>query len=74
MVVNSGGILSEEYFRAYLSLVMNSRNCTLENAKEFMLETFFKGNLVAYGPISYTSYINAVKSLSIDCCSMNDTL
>lgn len=66
MTVNHGGNLTEEYFRAYLSLVMNSRNYTLEKAKEFMLETFFKGNLATFGPITYASYINAVKSLSVD--------
>ncbi len=66
MTVNHGGNLTEEYFRAYLSLVMSSRNYTLEKAKDFMLETFFKGNLATFGPITYASYINAVKSLSVD--------
>ncbi|WP_025784588.1 hypothetical protein [Sporosarcina sp. D27] len=64
MTVNHGGNLSEEYFRAYLSLVMNSRNYNLEKAKEFMLETFFKGNLSSFGPVSYASYINTVNSMS----------
>lgn len=68
MTVNHGGTLTEEYFRAYLSLVMNSRNYTLAKAKEFMLETFFKGSLSEFGPISYASYIKAVKSLSGDWC------
>jgi len=45
---------------------MNSRNYTLEKAKEFMLETFFNGNLATFGSITYASYINAVKSLSVD--------
>ncbi len=66
MVVNSGGNLSEEYFRAYLSLVMNARRCSLEDAKDFMMKTFFEGNLASYRPISYANYINAVKSLSED--------
>ena len=68
MTVNHGGNLTEESFHAYLSLVMNSRNYTLEKAGDFMLETFFKGNLATYGPVSYVSYIKAVKSLSGDRC------
>lgn len=66
MTVNHGGNLSEEYFSAYLSLVMNSRNCTLENAKDFMVKTFFKGNLSSFGPVSYASFINALKSMAGD--------
>lgn len=72
MVVNSGGNLSEEYFRAYLSLVMNARSCSLEDAEDYMMKTFFEGNLASFGPISYASYINAVKSLSGDRCCYND--
>lgn len=73
MIVNSGGNLSEDYFRAYLSLVMNARSCSLEDAKDIMFETFFRGNLASFGQISYSSYINAVTSLSVDLCCKNDT-
>jgi len=45
---------------------MNSKNCTLEEAKDFGLETFFKGDLAAFGPISRESYKNAVKFLIED--------
>lgn len=64
MTVNHGGFLTEEYFRAYLSLVMNSRNCTLETAKDFMVTTFFKGDLSFFVPVSYASFINAFKSMA----------
>jgi len=73
MVVNSGGNLSEEYFRAYLSLVMNARSCSLEDAKDIMFKTFFQGNFASFGPITYSSYINAVTALSGDFCCNNDT-
>ncbi|MET3656249.1 MULTISPECIES: hypothetical protein [Sporosarcina] len=66
MTINHGGNLTEEYFRAYVSLVMNSRNYTLEKEKHFMVESFLTGNPTTYGPITGASYINAVKVLSLD--------
>ena len=66
MTVKQGGNLTQEYFRAYVSLVMNSRNYTLEKAKHFMVERFLTGNPTTFGPITDASYINAVKVLSLD--------
>lgn len=64
MTINHGGCLQPDYFRSYLSLVMNSQECDVDCAREFMLETFFQGNPEMFGPESYESFQVAVKSLS----------
>ncbi|MCP2036523.1 hypothetical protein L1279_003566 [Planomicrobium sp. HSC-17F08] len=64
MTVNHGGRLQPDYFRSYLFLVMNSRQCTVECARDFVLTTFFQGNPEMFGPESYESFQIAVKSLS----------
>lgn len=64
MTVNHGGRLQPDYFRSYLSLVMNSRECNIECARDFMLKTFFQSNPEKFGPESYASFQVAVESLS----------
>lgn len=63
MTVNHGGRLQPDYFRSYLSLVMNSHDCNIECARDFMLKTFFQGEPEKYGPESFKSFQLAVKSL-----------
>jgi hypothetical protein len=50
MTVNHGGILKPDYFRSYLSLVMNARNVHLEQAETYVIDTFFKGNAMRVWP------------------------
>lgn len=63
MTVNHGGRLQPDYFRSYLSLIVNSRQCTVDCAEEFMLATFFQGNPEKFGFESYESFQIAVQSL-----------
>lgn len=63
MVINNGGNLSKEYFIAYLSLIMNSRQCTIEKAKEITFERLFKNDKKTLGSISFESFINAYEEL-----------
>lgn len=42
MTVNHASILTKDYFIAYLKLIMNSREYTLIQAKEFAFDFFFK--------------------------------
>ena len=64
MTANHGGRLQPDYFRSYLSLVMTSRGCNIECARNFVLETFFHGDPERFGPESYESFLVAVQSLS----------
>lgn len=63
MVINNGGNLSEEYFISYLSLVMNSRKCTLEEAKEVTFERLFNNNEKSLGSISFHHFFSAYDEL-----------
>ena len=64
MTVNHGGRLQPDYFRSYLSLIMSSRQCTVECAREFMLKTFFQDDPEKFGPESYENFQLAVQSSS----------
>lgn len=63
MVINNGGNLSKEYFIAYLSLIMNSRQCNLEKAKEITFERLFQNDKKTLGNISFEHFINAYEGL-----------
>ena len=49
MTVNHASVLTKDYFIAYLKLIMNSRDYTLKQAKEFAFDFFFKGDMDRYG-------------------------
>ncbi|MGM0845328.1 MAG: hypothetical protein ACQEUT_10150 [Bacillota bacterium] len=63
MTVNHGGTLGKEYFISYLSLVMNSRGCSPQQAKEITLSQFFKGSPEIYGHDTYNAFIEAYSLL-----------
>lgn len=66
MVVNHGGNLSKAYFTAYLNLIMLAKECSTVCAKQDMLEQFFKGNPNHFGPVTYHSFIQAVREIGVD--------
>ncbi|WP_291759627.1 hypothetical protein [Lysinibacillus sp. UBA5990] len=49
MTVNHASVLTKDYFIAYLKLIMNSREYTIIEAKEFAFNFFFKGDIDRYG-------------------------
>lgn len=59
MPVNNGGKLSEEYFISYLKLIMATKMCTLEEARECKFEHFFLGNKDTFGEFSYYQFLQA---------------
>lgn len=61
MTVNHGGNLTKEYFLAYISLVMNAHNCSLNQARDYMIDHFFKGNPRTFGKYTYSNFAEAVK-------------
>ena len=63
MVINNGGNLSKEYFVAYLSLIMNSRKCTLEKAREITFSRLFRKDEKTLGSISFDHFISAYEDL-----------
>ncbi|SFE91066.1 hypothetical protein SAMN05428981_11024 [Bacillus sp. OV194] len=64
MTVNHGGSLGKAYFLAYLKLIMNARNCSLELAHEIAMELFFYHDKTRYGNETYTRFVGAYKELN----------
>lgn len=63
MTVNHSGTLNKEYFLAYLKLIMNTRECSLEMAKNPTLELFFHNNLTEYGEETSKRFFEAYNQL-----------
>lgn len=59
MTVNRSSVLSVSYFESYFKLVMSSRNYTIAEAKEYMIEHFFQGDVMLYGEDTYHSFTDA---------------
>uniref|UniRef100_UPI003F4991E7 hypothetical protein n=1 Tax=Niallia taxi TaxID=2499688 RepID=UPI003F4991E7 len=59
MVINKGGNLSKEYFKAYMELIMNSMGLSIETAKEKAFLRLFSNNASTLGSISYNNFISA---------------
>ncbi len=61
--ISSGSVLGKAYFLSYLQLVMNSRGFDLDQATAYTLQTFFQGDLCAFGQQTYENYLSAVDEL-----------
>ncbi|MGF2616673.1 hypothetical protein FZC84_02605 [Rossellomorea vietnamensis] len=59
MTINHSGTLGKDYFISYLKLVMNSKGCTAEQAKDTALRQFFKGDHHIYGQETYSAFLEA---------------
>jgi hypothetical protein len=63
MTVNHAGTLKKDYFLSYINLIMISRNCSLEEAKELTMELFFQNKIGQYGKSTYEQFLEAYKEL-----------
>lgn len=63
MTVNHSGKLTKEYFISYLTLVMNSKGCTFQQAMDITFHKFFKGNFHMYGQDTFNAFLEAVSLL-----------
>lgn len=71
MTINHAGILSREYFVSYMKLMMNARECSLEQAKEMTFQRLFGSEEKSLGKTSYQSFLHAyeeLKNLNGECC------
>lgn len=59
MVINKGGNLSKEYFKAYLELIVNRMGLSIESAKEKAFSRLFCNNESTLGSIPYNNFILA---------------
>lgn len=63
MRVHHSSTLTADYFISYAKLVMNSRQLSVEETKQFMEEFFFKGDLQSYGESTYQQFLQAMEQL-----------
>lgn len=68
MTVNHASVLTKDYFIAYLKLIMNSRDYTLKQAKEFAFDFFFKGDMDRYGTSTCLQYEKAINEIGKTMC------
>lgn len=59
MVIKKSGNLSKAYFMAYFSLMMSSRQCTIEEAKEITFERIFRNDKNTLGNTSFKHFMEA---------------
>lgn len=59
MIINKGGVLSEEYFISYLRLVKNSLNCSNDEAYNITFARLFKNDPDSLGKKSYETFQQA---------------
>ena len=63
MRVHHSSTLTAEYFLSYAKLVMNSRQMSVKETKQFMEEFFFKGNPLVYGAATRQQFLQAISEL-----------
>jgi hypothetical protein len=64
MTVNHASTLGKAYFLSYLNLIINSRNCSLEQAKKLAIELFFHNNTEQYGKQTFERFLDAYNELA----------
>ncbi|UTE72279.1 hypothetical protein M1I95_18745 [Rossellomorea marisflavi] len=64
MTINHADDLSEDYFIAYISLIMNSRCTTLEEAKAFTFQRLFQNDEGTLGNRSHKSFVRAYERMA----------
>jgi len=70
MTVNHASVLTQDYFIAYLKLIMNSREYTLIQAKEFAFEFFFKGDMDCYEKSTWLQFEKTIKEIDKTMCGI----
>lgn len=59
MTVNHASVLTKEYFISYLTLIMKSREFSIDQATSFAINFFFKGDTELYGSSTWSQFEKA---------------
>ncbi|WP_409274123.1 hypothetical protein V1499_04490 [Neobacillus sp. SCS-31] len=59
MVINNGGNLSTEYFKAYFHLIMVTQGASLDHARDIAFARLFNNEATSLGDSSYNHFIEA---------------
>lgn len=63
LIINSAGALRKEYFISYLKLIMNARQCSVDEAKNVTMKRLFQNNSQSLGMFSYRQFLLAYEEL-----------
>ncbi|WP_124222100.1 hypothetical protein [Aquisalibacillus elongatus] len=63
MVINQSGNLRKDYFVSYMKLLMNTMNCTVDEAKAITFLRIFDNNKHHLGDFSYQEFSKAYEEL-----------
>lgn len=63
MVIKNGARLSKDYFRSYLTLRMNTLDCSLDEARDQTYDEFFAANNNRFGKSTYNNFVAAVEEM-----------
>ncbi|QPQ33317.1 hypothetical protein JNUCC51_19920 [Lysinibacillus sp. JNUCC 51] len=58
-------VQNADYFKTYLTLVMENREYTLQEAVDFMVESYFCNNIELYGLKPKQQFEKAIQQLSV---------
>ena len=61
MLIKNAGTLSQRYFKSYFQLIINTRECTLEEAKDFVWKNLFTNDKNTLGSATYQNFMAAYK-------------
>ncbi len=63
-MINHAKVQNADYFKTYLTLVMDHREFTLQEAVDFMVESYFSNNIELYGKKPKQQFELAIQQLS----------
>ncbi|WHZ58567.1 hypothetical protein [Metabacillus hrfriensis] len=63
MVINHAGTLRPEFFIAYMNLIMNAFECSVEQARNLTFERLFQSKEDDLGNESYKQFLKAYEAI-----------
>lgn len=63
MVIKNSSRLSKEYFQSYFKLRMNTRGCSLDEARDQTYEELFSQREERFGKATYQHFLEAYEEM-----------
>ncbi|OSY04364.1 hypothetical protein S2E19_01698 [Bacillus mycoides] len=63
MITNHAGNLKKDYFLSYMRLIMNARQCNVEDAKDYIFQSMFGLQDNSLGEGTYQNFLGAYQEL-----------
>ena len=63
-MINHANVQNADYFKTYLTLIMDHRELSLQEAIDFMMTTYFYNNIELYGEKPKEQFELAIQQLN----------